>query len=399
VQIIKEKYFKELENSKDQIIEQINKSSTTIPSEALQNELKHIKEEFEKFRVESKQKIESLNAQHQTNIDKLKENFEAHKVEMINKHETEVKQIRQTDEKKVNSLITEYDERNSKLNERIFQMESQLNQEKNNLSLANDKIEGLNTLIGRHQNKEEMFTKSIDDKDKEILDLKNQITELINSVKTIKNQSDDEIRLKLLSLENEVKEYKERLLNQEQRHADILSQAEQRHIIEIKTLKDSQTSYSSIDQTQRDNFAKLLQEKDSILKNTKENYDSMINTKEEMIQKLQSKIAKLKREQETKTKEIYDAQQEQRKLIERIREEMQSVLSLKSAFSDEDQIASKDELNENMRIINEFFNNPYDNTLKKIFKLKRVRKEDNSVDSCELMRQNHHDETEEHEIE
>ena len=51
-----------------------------------------------------------------------------------------------------------------------------------------------------------------------------------------------------------------------------------------------------------------------------------------------------------------------------------------------------------LRLLMNSFSNPYDKTLKKVFKLKRVRKDDSSVDSSDLMKKNHHDEIEEHEV-
>ena len=78
-------------------------------------------------------------------------------------------------------------------------------------------------------------------------------------------------------------------------------------------------------------------------------------------------------------------QMENKSLLERFKEELHSVLSLKSSVTDEDTLASRHEHNENVRILNDFFENPYSKSLKKVFKLKRIRKEDKSVDSCNLM--------------
>ena len=69
---------------------------------------------------------------------------------------------------------------------------------------------------------------------------------------------------------------------------------------------------------------------------------------------------------------------------------MSNVVSLKSSVGIEHEIlAEPDEVAENLDLLNQFFEDPFSHNLKKIFKLKRVRPDDKSVDSALLMTQIH----------
>jgi hypothetical protein len=61
------------------------------------------------------------------------------------------------------------------------------------------------------------------------------------------------------------------------------------------------------------------------------------------------------------------------------------VLSLKSSESSREELADREEVSENQQLINEYFSDPYSHSLKKLFKLKRIRKDDKSCDSSSMM--------------
>ena len=397
IEIFREKYIKELEDNKDKILEQISKSTTAIPSEALQNTLKHTQQEFEKFREESRDKIEKINLQHQNQLELLNKQFEQEKANLLKEKDQHILSLEAKFKQDSQTSLNNLSENETKYENIINDLKSQNLIEKQNLEAANEKISLLNTNIGRYQSSDEMNKQALVSKDTEIQDLKSQVNELINSVKTIKDHSDDETTLKISSLQNELNEYKSKLDLQSKEHSNNITELKTQHQSEIQQLMNSHNSNNENMNVQIESLNKLLKEKDSVFDTMKENHLTIDNDKQSMIDNLQQQILKLKEDHEHKEAEIVQYQAEQQKLVERIREEMQSVLSLKSAFSDEAKIASKEELNENIKIINEFFSNPYDKTLKKVFKLKRVRKDDSSVDSSDLMKKNHHDEIEEHE--
>ena len=268
---------------------------------------------------------------------------------------------------------------------------------KNDLTTSRNKIDELNKSIGRYESREESSEKNTSDKDKEIFSYQSQIKDLLNTVQIIKDQIKKESEERILDLESQLKEYREKVsvLKEEQmKEIDLL---ENKHREEIILFKEKLNSSTTVDTIQIENMTKLLKEKDSLLESTQKSYQALLQAKTEGIETLNEELGKMKESIEETRQKLAMAEEENRLLVDRCKEEVQSVLSLKSANTSEDKLASKEELNENMKILSEFFDDPYTKTLKKIFKLKRLRKEDSSVDSITLMPQNHHNEVREYE--
>jgi chromosome segregation ATPase len=264
------------------------------------------------------------------------------------------------------------------------------------LKEANGKIEELNKVIGRHESKEELVGKGKEDKDKQILELKEQVRDLIASVQAIKGQAEKENQEKINALQDQVSEYKKSIEILKVNHEGEIKEMKSKHIREIDSLKmdKSDTNESA---KQLASLKIVLKEREELLNSTKQSYQSLVEAKSDTIATLNNDMIKLKLSKSEVEKDLLKLQEENRCLVERFKEEIQSVLSLKSALSDEETLASREEFNENIKIINDFFDNPYSRSLKKVFKLKRVRKEDKSVDSMNLMVKNHDFDSRSHE--
>lgn len=268
---------------------------------------------------------------------------------------------------------------------------------KKDLSVSREKIEDLSKGIGIYEGREEFSEKNTSDKDKEIISFKAQIQDLLITVQEIKTQTEKESSQRILELEIQLKGYSQEQSELKENHETQINSLEERQREEIMTLKEKINSSTIVDTIQIGNMKKLLKEKDSLLESTQKSYQSLLQTKSDNIETLNVKLGKIKESKSEISRKLGLTEEENRLLVDRFKEEMQSVLSLKSAYTSEDKLASREELNENMEILSEFFDDPYSKTLKKIFKLKRVRKEDSSVDSTSLIQQNHYNEVREYE--
>lgn len=313
--------------------------------------------------------------------------------ELKTSHKTAIDTQQLEFNKRLEALETEWADKVEKKETEKLQ---EVNKLKEALKESNSKIEQLNKVIGRYESKEEFDGKGKEDKDREIVELKQQVKDLIESVKTIKEQTEKENQEKVSALQEQVSEYKRSIEHLKQAHSEQINELVFKHSKELSSFEASKNTTNEAS-TQLASVKSLLAEKEALLVSTKQSYQSLVDAKSDTIATLNTEMIKLKLSKSEVEKELLKLQEENRALVERFKEEMQSVLSMKSSFSDEDTLASREEFNENIRIINDFFDNPYSRSLKKIFKLKRVRKEDKSVDSMNLMVKNHDFDSRSHE--
>ena len=99
-------------------------------------------------------------------------------------------------------------------------------------------------------------------------------------------------------------------------------------------------------------------------------------------------ISKLKHEAELTQDTLKNVKESKGIEYERIKEELRSVVSLKTSLTTEQELASSDEFNDTIKTLNHFLEDPLHNTLKRVFKLKRLREDSVSVDSRTLMAEN-----------
>ena len=408
IEEFKVKYNQEVEDSKAQIEREIEKFAKLMPSTTLQEELRESKEECARINKRKGEELQKYQEENLKETNKIKEKYETSIQELKNTNERFVSNLEKENQKKseiidkehqdnLNNLESKYSEELRLSKEEISKSEEFIKSLKDDLRVANDKVGELSKAIGRYESKEEFGEKSTSDKDNEIVSLKDQIKDLLNTINGIKTQVRKECSDEISLLQSQINEYKEKNNSLKKRHESQIAFLENKHEEEVASYKEKLNSSASVDAIQIENMTKLLKEKDSLLESTQKSYQSLLNAKSESIESLNKELGEIKEAKIEAEEKLSVKKDEKRTLVDRLKDEMQSVLSLKSANTLKDSLASREELNDNMRIINEFFDDPYSKTLKKIFKLKRLRKEDSSVDSTSLMAQNHHIETREHE--
>jgi len=287
--------------------------------------------------------ISGLANTHAEQTEDLSKNFEKLVEQLKSKHSEDLKYFESNFQEKISNLTSEkanilYD----------------LKITKESLNETLQKVEDLNKTIGRYESKESIEEASYSSKDKEIAELKHLNNELILSVKSIQEQTQKEFEDKIKTLDQKIKKYKFKISKQDKRNQDEIIQIEKLHKEEIDILKKTKYLNQDEDILKIESLNHIIKDKDALLKSSDENYNSQIEIRELNIGKLNNVIKDLKVAQAALEAELIKAKEESKLLIERFKEEMHSVLSLKSSMTDEDTIASKDEFNENMKIINEF---------------------------------------------
>ena len=287
--------------------------------------------------------ISDLANTHAEQTKDLSKNFEKSVEQLKSKHSEDLKYFESNFQEKISNLTSEkanilYD----------------LKITKESLNETLQKVEDLNKTIGRYESKESIEEASYSSKDKEIAELKHLNNELILSVKSIQEQTQKEFEDKIKTLDQKIKKYKFKISKQDKRNQDEIIQIEKLHKEEIDILKKTKNLNQDEDILKIESLNNIIKDKDALLKSSAENYNSQIEIRELNIGKLNNVIKDLKVAQASLEAELIKAKEESKLLIERFKEEMHSVLSLKSSMTDEDTIASKDEFNENMKIINEF---------------------------------------------
>ena len=404
------KYIKDIDETKDQLAKEIHKYSSLSPSDSILEDITNLKSQIESLNQEHENKIHEINNKNEIMIKQLSDKYNKDLIDASDSSNSKIQDLVKKHEETICKLRLQHEEEIKTIESNLKQQLSQANLEKantlNELKITKDslneslfKIEELNKSIGRFESKESMSEATYTSKDKDISELKMQNNELILSLKTIQEQTQKEYERKLELLEEKINNYKFELADQDQKHNIEIWQLESMHSEEIEKLDKHLNQTLETHLNKIENLNDIIKEKEEIIKTSVDNYKSQIDVRDMNLNNLNNTIKDIRSSYSLLEEQLKKAQGKSQLVIERFKEEMHSVLSLKSALTDEDTIASKEEFNENMKIINDFWENPFSKSLKKIFKLKRVRQEDKSVDSSNLLEKNHQEESGYHETE
>jgi len=163
---------------------------------------------------------------------------------------------------------------------------------------------------------------------------------------------------------------------------------------EMQETKERDFAIEAIEETVKgkdDLILRLNQE----LSEMKDEYESKLSSLKvahaDDLESSKAELAKLSVDHKLITKTYAETSaevQKKDKLLTKIKEELENVVSLKSSSPGKPTVASPEELGESMKLLEGFFADPFTHSLKRVFKLKRVRPEDKSVDSLSLMPKN-----------
>ena len=141
-------------------------------------------------------------------------------------------------------------------------------------------------------------------KDNQIQELRMQINELRDSVKTLKDQSDERVKGEMVVLQKEVDDYKSRLNLIQKEHSSTLNHLKSQHISDLQALKDSQFSEIQNFKSQLGSLNGLLSEKDALLDSVVHTHQNALSDKENTIKALQGEILRVREDHRRKENEI-----------------------------------------------------------------------------------------------